>query len=88
MEKRFPCPCCGHLTLGDIGGWEICPVCFWEDDPQQLRRPTMAGGANRVSLVQARRDYEQFGACDADARAHVRPPRPDELADPSRRGGH
>ncbi|MDE7398828.1 MAG: hypothetical protein K2N06_04780 [Oscillospiraceae bacterium] len=31
MEK-FACLCCGCLTLDERGGYDICPVCFWEDD--------------------------------------------------------
>ncbi len=29
---RYSCPCCLYKTLSEIGGYEICPVCFWEDD--------------------------------------------------------
>lgn len=29
---KFACPCCGCLTLDERGGYDICPVCFWEDD--------------------------------------------------------
>lgn len=30
--KKFACPCCGCLTLDERGCYDICPVCFWEDD--------------------------------------------------------
>src|SRR5262249_6030280 len=30
----YRCPCCHCLTLHERGGYEICPVCFWEDDGQ------------------------------------------------------
>lgn len=30
--SKFACPCCGCLTLEERGGYDICPVCFWEDD--------------------------------------------------------
>lgn len=30
------------------GSYEICPVCFWEDDRVQFRWPAMSGGANKV----------------------------------------
>ncbi|MDE6726418.1 MAG: hypothetical protein K2J80_00590 [Oscillospiraceae bacterium] len=30
--KKFVCPCCGCLTLDERGCYDICPVCFWEDD--------------------------------------------------------
>lgn len=29
---KFACPCCGCLTLDERGGYDICEVCFWEDD--------------------------------------------------------
>lgn len=30
--KKFACPCCGCLTLDERCAYDICPVCFWEDD--------------------------------------------------------
>jgi hypothetical protein len=53
----FPCPCCGKLTLSENGVYEICTVCFWEDDPVQSGDPTYAGGANQVSLEKARENW-------------------------------
>ena len=29
---KYKCFCCGYLTLPARGEFEICPVCFWEDD--------------------------------------------------------
>ncbi|MGO6667903.1 CPCC family cysteine-rich protein [Rhizobium ruizarguesonis] len=52
--KRFKCPCCGCQTLTEISSYEICDVCGWEDDPVQSSDPTFVGGANRLSLDQAR----------------------------------
>jgi Cysteine-rich CPCC len=77
------CPCCSFLTMpGDDsfpGSFVICPVCFWEDDWAQLNDMDLAGGANRVSLRQARMNFRSFGAVDEQALAHVRPPREDEV---------
>ncbi|SHJ46675.1 Cysteine-rich CPCC [Nocardiopsis flavescens] len=71
---RWPCPCCGYLVLEDGPGmYEICPICFWEDDRAQLRWPLMAGGANRVRLVDAQRHYADHGVCREEDRPHVRP---------------
>lgn len=77
---RRACPCCGYRTLGDPrpGSYEICPVCFWEDDLTQFESPELSGGANRVSLVQARRNFIEFGACDRSSVPHVRLPLPTE----------
>lgn len=81
-DEAYPCPCCGHLVFGEPpGSYEICPICFWEDDAVQLRWPDLDGGANSVSLRTAQRNFEALGACDASSRAHVRPPRVDEVVD-------
>jgi hypothetical protein len=65
VEGSYPCPCCGHLTLGEPpGSYEGCPVCFWEDDVVQLRWPTWAGGANKPALIDAQRNFAAFGACE------------------------
>jgi hypothetical protein len=63
---NFPCPCCGHLTFGEPpGSYEICAVCFWEDDAVQLRWPDYRGGANRPSLLDAQRTYAEIGATES-----------------------
>ena len=78
---RRVCECCGHRTLRDLcpGSYEICPVCFWEDDLIQTRDPDFSGGANRPSLSEARRNYEMIGACEERALPHVRRPTDDEV---------
>jgi hypothetical protein len=50
------CPCCGRMTLGERGCYEICPVCWWEDDGQDNPEADVAwGGPNSdLSLTQAR----------------------------------
>jgi len=75
----YACWCCGHRTLPEEppGTFTLCPVCFWEDDVALgLDR---AGGANSVSLREARANFERYGACDEAARPHVRPPGSEEL---------
>ena len=63
--KKYKCPCCGHYTFEKKERtYDICPVCFWEDDPEQFNNPTMPRGANHVSLTEARINYKHFGACD------------------------
>ncbi|WP_417794242.1 CPCC family cysteine-rich protein [Terasakiella pusilla] len=80
MTNRYPCPCCGYLTYEEepSGNFDICPVCFWEDDPFQATDPTTAQGANKVSLLQAQINYKEFGACEHEMRRHVRPPKEGE----------
>ena len=78
---RFACPCGGYLTLESEspGSYELCPVCWWEDDVGQFDDPESVGGANRVSLREARENYRRAGVCDADGRGHIRPPQADEI---------
>ena len=80
MSISYACPCCGCLTLLDRppGTFEVCPVCFWEDDEVQFRNPTQAGGANSVSLVEARANYRRIGAITSEFLDQVRPPTPEE----------
>lgn len=74
--KLYPCPCCKYLTLKHEadGSYDICPVCFWEDDFVQLKDPDFSGGANKVSLIQARENFLKFGACEEEMVKHVRKP--------------
>ncbi|WP_369265271.1 CPCC family cysteine-rich protein [Streptomyces sp. R35] len=85
----YQCPCCGYLTLRERGGFEICDVCFWEDDGQDDHdADVVRGGPNgSLSLNQARGNYCAFGACDQGSRKHVREPRADERLDSGRTYG-
>lgn len=80
LGRRYGCPCCGHLTLSQApsGTYDICPVCFWEDDGVQYRDPGYAGGANDVSLDEARRSFREHGVSAACFKANVRPALPEE----------
>lgn len=60
-SELFPCPCCGTPALGEVGGYEICDTCGWEDDPVQSRDPDFGGGANTMSLNEARRHWVATG---------------------------
>ncbi|MBX3262269.1 MAG: hypothetical protein KF782_21465 [Labilithrix sp.] len=79
LPRAHACPCCGRLTLEARAGFEICPVCFWEDDGQDdVDAHLDRGGPNRGSLWQARANYLRFGACEEVAKQHVRGPLLDE----------
>ena len=54
------------------GSYDICKVCFWEDDNVQLRWPDHAGGANRPSLIEAQRLYRDVGAMERRFTGNVR----------------
>lgn len=74
-----PCPCCGFRTLRGRGGFEICSVCFWEDDGQDTHHADVRrGGPNHVSLTEGRRNFLTHGVAELKDRVHVRPPRENE----------
>jgi Cysteine-rich CPCC len=77
----YECPCCSYLTLAEKppGTFEFCPVCNWEDDDVQASDPTHEGGANGISLVQARNNFARFGAISKDAISRVRKALPEEI---------
>ncbi len=55
------------------GSYDICKVCFWEDDVVQLRWPTYPGGAIRPSLAESQSNFGRFGAMEERFVRHVRP---------------
>ena len=64
--KAYRCPCCNAKTLRGRGQFELCPVCYWEDDGMDTGNPR---------LEWARVNYRQFGACEDRWIHDVRPPR-------------
>lgn len=81
MKNKFACVCCEFLTKSESkpGSYEICPVCFWEDDLAQFEDKNYAGGANKVSLSQARQNFKKFGAFEESFRTCVRSPLVSEI---------
>ena len=74
MKNQKICPCCFSKTLSSTGNYELCPVCFWEDDPIQSSDPNYEGGANKVSLNQAQVNFKKIGACSVEFIGDVREP--------------
>lgn len=69
----YPCPCCGHTVFAEPAFWELCPICFWEDDPGQLRWPESRWGANGYSLIEGQRNYATIGVSHPTFADQVRP---------------
>ena len=76
------CPCCGYLTLDEGAEYEICGVCFWEDDGQDASNADeVRGGPNGdLSLTMAQENYRVFGACERRYIVNVRLPSASEIA--------
>lgn len=69
VEELVSCPCCGYISLGERGTYEICRVCFWEDDgTTDLDR---VSGPNHMTLRDARLNVQRFGAVTESARHQV-----------------
>jgi Cysteine-rich CPCC len=49
-----PCPCCGYKTLPGRGAYDLCPVCWWEDEGLE---PWEFSGPNGQTLVEAQQEY-------------------------------
>lgn len=82
---KFVCKCCGCAALDSADEYEVCPVCCWEKDRTQERDPEYRGGANAVSLNEARKNYAEFGACEERFAEKVRKPETIEKAAAMRR---
>lgn len=80
-----PCPCCGYLTKDEPWDFEICPVCFWQDDGQNDTNADESwGGANgSLSLAAARESFRRIGASSTRDLRYVRQPRPHEIPESS-----
>jgi hypothetical protein len=61
QDGFYACPCCNSHEFLEPGGWEICSVCGWEDDPVQEKFPDERGGANGLSLTESRANYLATG---------------------------
>ncbi|MBU3129945.1 hypothetical protein LGL55_19455 [Clostridium tagluense] len=58
-NSLYACPCCGYKTLSEKppGTYEICKVCYWEDDGLQYGDPDCEVGANQESLRVAQKNF-------------------------------
>ena len=72
------CPCCDYYALAARGASEVCPVCYWEDDGQDLDALDVVSERNHITLREARGNFARFGASDQAALPLVA--RPEERA--------
>ncbi|KQN97049.1 CPCC family cysteine-rich protein [Paenibacillus sp. Leaf72] len=80
MTEKYSCPCCKYLTLSEEppGTFEICPVCYWEDDNLQYAEPDRVGGANSICLREAKSNFKDYGAISLEFLDAVRLPLEEE----------
>ncbi|MBF2515690.1 CPCC family cysteine-rich protein [Listeria marthii] len=95
--SKHRCACCNCLTIDERGEFEICPICFWEDDGYFVFTEeeiyshyqktssvedllNIPSGANHdLTLLEARQNFKEFGACELAMKAYVRDATADEL---------
>lgn len=78
---KFPCPCCGNLTLPSPAKEAIafiCPVCFWENDVFSKTEEEPSDENGGLTLREGRLNYKRLGVCQKDHLQHVRKPLPEE----------
>ena len=73
---KYACPCCQYFTLDEDHYYQICPVCFWEDDG--AIKDEDYGGPNHMTLGEGRKAYLRIGSCNANMLKHCRQPHDDE----------
>lgn len=74
INTLYACPCCGYATISEPANYEICEICFWEDDGQDNpEQNEFLGGPNGVSLAEARFNFIVFGAAEKKDLDCVRP---------------
>ena len=66
------CACCGYKSIPEKGNYDICPICFWEDDPVQEADPWCEVGANSLSLCYAQLNYKEIGAMEERNLPYIR----------------
>ena len=73
-EKRdaiHQCPACDYFSLSKRGEYDICPICFWEDDGRDLDTLDEVSGPNHLTLREARANFRNTGACRKDMQPNV-----------------
>lgn len=85
--EKVSCPCCGYKTLDEDppGTYDICPICFWEDDGVQFEDLDYEGGTNDVLLRQGQRNFLEFEACEKEMLEYVRNPNENDICNYSYR---
>lgn len=69
VDPVAACPVCDAVTLLSEGDYNICSVCWWEDDPVARIDEDYVGGPNgQLSLKEARKLFARQGVADGPAR--------------------
>lgn len=63
-STKTQCDCCDYFTIDNGADYEICPICFWEQDAFGVSEPEADSGANHgLTLREGRSNFLKHGAC-------------------------
>lgn len=57
-KLKNTCPVCGYMTLSSRINWDICSICFWEDDGSDDYCANEVSGPNHKTLIEGRIEFE------------------------------
>jgi Cysteine-rich CPCC len=60
--RLFKCPCCAYKTLKRRGHFEICPICFWEDNGVDENEDYSS--PNHMTLKEGKQNFDRYGSAD------------------------
>lgn len=60
--KLFECFCCGYKTLTLRGEYDICQVCWWEDDGGNILEKYSS--VNHMTLIEGKANFAEAGIID------------------------
>lgn len=60
-HPTHPCPACGYYMFSEIGNYDICSICGWENDILDLQEMYRPMGPNKVSLEEAQEIFAEKG---------------------------
>ena len=61
MDEGLMCPVCDQYEFEEEGDFDGCPVCRWQNDNLQHKKPDFWGGANDMCLNEYKETWENGG---------------------------
>ncbi|MEM8864440.1 MAG: CPCC family cysteine-rich protein [Planctomycetota bacterium] len=81
--NEYSCYVCGYYTLESRCDWDVCPICFWEDDILADDGLYEHSPANHMTIAEAKKNYIALGAVSQEYVSKVRKPVARERRDPA-----
>jgi hypothetical protein len=79
---KYTCVICGYRTLDSRCDWDICPICFWEDDVLLKKGDTKSPANGELRVSEAQANYMVYRCCSKEHLRFVRQPLSTEEVDP------